>query len=117
MSDVLFLFDDIEKYPNETQLCDCFFDSGLQFIKGKKNINELFSAVECLIITKLITAERVITFGSEIFILCYNRIFYWFNDLIDQEFVDCVDEMDNCQGVIHIINLLIISELPSTRCE
>ena len=37
--------------------------------------------------------------------------------MIDQEFVDCVDEMDNCQGVIHIINLLIISELPSTRCE
>ena len=36
MSDVLFLFDDIEKYPNKTQLCDCFFDSGLQFIKGKK---------------------------------------------------------------------------------
>ena len=57
-------------------------------LKVKKNVNELFSAVQCLIITKLITAERVITFGSEIFILCYNRIFYWFNDLIDQEFVD-----------------------------
>ena len=117
MSDVLFLYDDIKKHPNEIRLYDCFFDSGLQLIKSKKNVDELFPSIECLIITKLITAERVITFGSEIFILCYNRIFYWFNDLIDQEFVDCVDEMDNCQGVIHIINLLIISELPSTRCE
>ena len=97
MSDVLFLFDDIEKYPNETQLCDCFFDSGLQFIKGKKNINELFSAVECLIITKLITAERVTALGSDIFILCCDHIFYWFEDLIDQEFVNCVDEIDDCQ--------------------
>ena len=36
MSDVLFLYDDTEKYPNEILLCDCFFDCGLQLIKGKK---------------------------------------------------------------------------------
>ena len=90
---MLFFYADIEKYPNEIRLCDCFFDCGLQVIKGKKNVDELFSAVECLIITKLITAERIIAFGSDIFILCCDCIFYWFADLIDQEFVDCVDEI------------------------
>ena len=40
-----------------------FFDFNL--LKVKKNVKELFSAVECLIITKLITAERVIAFGSD----------------------------------------------------
>ena len=42
-----------------------FFDYGLQLTKSKKNVEELLSAVECLIITKLITAERVIAFGSD----------------------------------------------------
>ena len=69
VSDVLFLYDDIEKYPNEIRLCDCFFDCGLQLIKGKKNVHELFSAIECFVITKLITAERVIDFGSEFLFL------------------------------------------------
>ena len=103
MSDVLFLYDDIKKHPNEIRLYDCFFDSGLQLIKSKKNVDELFSSIECLIITKLITAERVITFGSDIFILCCNHIFYRFDDLIDPEFVDCVDEINDCQRVICII--------------
>ena len=66
MSEVLFLHDDTKKYPNEVRLYDCFFDHGLQLTKSKKNIGELFSAVECLIITKLITAERAIAFGSDI---------------------------------------------------
>ena len=92
MSDVLFLYANIEKYPNEIRLCDCFSDCGLQVIKGKKRVDELFSAVEFLITTKLITAERIIAFGSDIFILCCDRTFYWFAHLIDQEFVDCVDE-------------------------
>ena len=98
-------------------MCDCSFDFGRQLTKSKRNIEELFSAVECLIITKLITAERVITFGSDIFILCCNRIFYWFEDLIDQEFVDSVDETDDRQRVIHINNLLTMSEPLPTRCE
>ena len=96
MNEVLFLHDDTKKYPNEVRFCDCFFDDGLQLTKGKKNFEESFSAVRCLIITKLITAERVMAFGSDIFILCCDRIFYWFDDLIDQEFVDCVDEIDDC---------------------
>ena len=75
-------------------------------LKVKKNAEELFSAVECLIITKLIAAERVTAFGSDIFILCCDHIFYWFDDLIDQEFVNCVDEIDDCQRVICINNLL-----------
>ena len=54
---MLFLYDDIEKYLNEIRLCNCFFDCGLQLIKGKKNVHELFSAVEYMIITKLITTE------------------------------------------------------------
>ena len=83
MNEMLFLHNDTKKYTNEIQLCDCF-DYGLQLTKSKKNVEELFSAVECLIITKLITAERVIAFGSDIFILCCNRIFCWFDDLIDQ---------------------------------
>ena len=45
-----------------------------QLTRSKKNVEELFSAVERLIITKLITAERVIAFGSDIFILCCDRI-------------------------------------------
>ena len=36
MSDVLFLYNNIEKYLNEIQLCDCFLDCDLQLIKGKK---------------------------------------------------------------------------------
>ena len=111
MSEMLFLHDDTKKYPNEVWLCDCFFDPGLQLTKNKKNVEELFSAVKCLIITKLITAERVIAFGSDIFILCCNHIFYWFDDLIDQEFVDSGDDF---QGVIHINNLLTMSEPPPT---
>ena len=93
MNEVLFLHDDTKKYPNEVWFCDCFFDDGLQLTKGKKNVEESFSAVRCLIITKLITAERVMAFGSDIFILCCDCIFYWFDDLIDQEFVDSVDEL------------------------
>ena len=107
MSDVLFLYDDIEKYSNEIRLCDCFFDCVLQLIKGKKILDELFSAIECLVFTKLITSERVIAFGSDIFILCCDCIFYWFDDLINQGFVDCVDEIDDCQRVIRINNLAI----------
>ena len=34
-------------------------------------------------------------------------LFYWFDDLINQEFVDCVDEIDDCQRVICINNLPI----------
>ena len=117
MNEVLFLHDDTKKYPNEVRFCDCFFDDGLQLTKGKKNVEESFSAVRCLIITKLITAERVMAFGSDIFILCCDRIFYWFDDLIDQEFVDSVDEIDDCQRVICIYNLLTMSESPPTRCE
>ena len=93
MNEVLFLHHDTKKYPNEVRFCDCLFDDGLQLTKGKKNVEESFSAVRCLIITKLITAERVMAFGSDIFILCCDRIFYWFDDLIDQEFVDSVDEL------------------------
>ena len=85
--------------------------------KSKKNVEELFSAVECLIITKLITTERAIVFGFDIFILCCHRIFYWFDDLVDQEFVDCVDEIDDCQRVIRKNNLLTMSEPAPTRCE
>ena len=117
MNEVLFLHNDRKKYPNEIRLCDCFFDFGLQLTKSKKNVEELFSAVEFLIITKLITAERVIVFGSDIFILCCDRIFYWFDDFIDQELIDCVDETDDCQRVIHINNLLTMSEPPPSRCE
>ena len=117
MNEVLFLHDDTKKYPNEVRFCDCFFDDGLQLTKGKKNVEESFSAVRCLIITKLITAERVMAFGSDIFILCCDRIFYWFDDLIDQEFVDSVDEIDDCQRVICIYNLLTMSESPPTRYE
>ena len=94
-----------------------FSDFGLQLTKCKKNVEELFSAVEILIITKLITAERVIAFGSDIFILCCDRIFYWFDDFIDQELIDCVDETDDCQRVIQINNLLTMSEPPLTRCD
>ena len=42
MRDVLFLYDDTEKYPNEIQLYDCFFDWGLQLIKGKKMLMSYF---------------------------------------------------------------------------
>ena len=70
-----------------------------------------------MIITELITSERVTAFGSDIFILCCDRIFYWFDDLIDQEFVDCVDETDDCQRLIHINNLLTMSEPLPTRYE
>ena len=117
MNEVFFLHSDTKKYSNEIPLCDCFYDIGLQLTKSKKNVEELFSAVDCLIITKLITAERVIVFGSDIFIRCCNPMFYWFDDLIDQEFVHCVDETDVFQRVIHINNLLTMSERPPTRCE
>ena len=70
-----------------------------------------------MIITKLITAEKVIAFGSDIFILYCDRIFYWFHDLIDQEFIDSVDEIDDCQRVICINHLPTMSEPPPTRCE
>ena len=50
-------------------------------------------------------------------ILCCDRIFYWFDDLIDQEFVNCVDEIDDGQRVICINNLLTMSEPPPARCE
>ena len=52
-----------------------FFYYGLQLIKSEKNVDELFSAVEYLIITKLIIAEKVIAFDSDIFVLCYDRVF------------------------------------------
>ena len=74
-----------------------FLIMDFNLLKVKKNAEGLFSAVECLIITKLITAERVTALGSDIFILCCDHIFYWFEDLIDQEFVNCVDEIDDCQ--------------------
>ena len=64
-----------KKFPNEIRVCDCFFDYGLQLIKNEKNVDELFSAVEYLIITKLIIAEKVIAFDSDIFVLCYDRVF------------------------------------------
>ena len=117
MNEVLFLHNDRKKYPNEIQLCDCFFDFGLQLTKSKQNIEELFSAVEFLVIIKLITAERVIAFGSDIFSLCCDCIFYWFDDFIDQELIDFVDETDDFQRVTHINNLLAMSEPPPTTCE
>ena len=117
MNGVLFLHDDTKKYPNEIRLCDCFFDYRLQLFKSEKNIEELFSIVECQIIIKLFTAERVIAFGSDIFILCCDYIFYWFDDWIDQEFVDCIVEIDDCQRIIPINNLLTISERPPTRYQ
>ena len=73
-----------------------FSITDFNLLKVKKNVEELFSAVECLIMTKLITAERVTAFGSDIFILCCDHIFHWFDDLIDQEFVNCVEEIDDC---------------------
>ena len=94
-----------------------FLIMDFNFLKVKKNVEELSSAVEYLIITKLITAEKVIAFGSDIFILCCDRIFYWFHDLIDQEFIDSVDEIDDCQRVICINHLPTMSEPPPTRCE
>ena len=94
-----------------------FFDYELQLTKSKKIVEELLSGVECLIITKLITAERAIAFGSDIFILCCDSIFYWFDDLIDQEFVDCVDEISDRHRVICINILLTMSEPVPTRCE
>ena len=117
MNEVLFLHNNTKKYPNEIRLCDCFYDFGLQLTKSKKNVEELFSAVECLIITKLITAERVIAFVSDIFIFCCDCIFYWFDDLIDQEVVDCVDETNDCQRAIQINNLLTMSEPLPSRCK
>ena len=94
-----------------------FLIMDFNFLKVKKNVEVLSSAVEYLIITKLITAEKVIAFGSDIFILCCDRIFYWFHDLIDQEFIDSVDEIDDCQRVICINHLPTMSEPPPTRCE
>ena len=94
-----------------------FLITDFNLLKVKKNAEGLFSAVECLIITKLITAERVIAFGSDLFILWCDCIFYYFDDLIGQEFVDCVDETDDCQRVIHINNLLTMSGPLPTRCE
>ena len=101
MNEILFLPDETKKYPNEIRVYDYFFDYGFQLFKSKKNVEEMFSVVECSIITKLFTAERVITFGSDVFIICCDRIFFWFDDLIDQEFVDCVDKIDDCQIVIN----------------
>ena len=46
-----------------------------------------------------------------------NIYLYWFDDSIDQEFVDYVDEIDHCQRVIQLNNLLTMSEPPPTRCE
>ena len=117
LSEVLFLHDDTKKYPNEVGLYDSFFDHGLQLTKSKKHVKELFSAVECLIITKLIIAERVISFGFDIFNLYCDHIFHWFDDLIDQKFVGSVDEIDVCQRVIHINDLLTMGEPPPIRCE
>ena len=94
-----------------------FLIMDFNFLKVKKNVEVLSSAVEYLIITKLITTEKVIAFGSDIFILCCDRIFYWFHDLIDQEFIDSVDEIDDCQRVICINHLPTMSEPPPTRCE
>ena len=70
-----------------------------------------------MVITKLIIAEKVIAFGSDIFILCCDCVFNWFDESIDQEFVDRVDEIDDCQRVICINNLLAMFEPPPTRCE
>ena len=89
-------------------------------LKVKKNVDELFSAVEYMIITKLITTERIVVFGSDIFVLCSlfcQRIFYWFDDSIDHEFVDYVDEIDDCQRVIQLNDLVIMSEPLPTRCQ
>ena len=94
-----------------------FFYFGIQFAKCKKNVEESFSAVECLIIKKLIKAEMVIAFHSDIFVLCCNGIYYQFDDLIDEEFVDCVDETNGCLRVICINNLLTMSDPPPTKCE
>ena len=73
-----------------------FYYYGLHFIKSEKNVDDLFSAVEDSIITKLIIAEEVIAFSSDIFILCCDCVFYWFDESIDQEFVNHVDEIDDC---------------------
>ena len=94
-----------------------FYYYGLHFIKSEKNVDNLFSAVEDSIITKLIIAEEVIAFSSDIFILCCDCVFYWFDESIDQEFVNHVDEIDDCQRVICINNFLTMSESPPTRCK
>ena len=64
-----------------------------------------------------VTSERVIAFGSDIFILCCDCIFYWFDDLINQESFNCVDEINDCQRVICINNLITMSEPSPTRFE
>ena len=92
-----------------------FFYYGLQFIISDENVDKLFSAVEYLIIIKLIIAKKVITFGSDIFIFCCDCVFYWFGESINQEFVNHVDEIDDCQIVIYINNLLTMSEPPPIR--
>ena len=89
-------------------------------LKVKKNVDELFSAVEYMIITKLITTERIVVFGSDIFVLCslfFQRIFYWFDDSTDHEFVDYVDEIEDRQRVTQLNELVIMSEPPPTRCQ
>ena len=96
MNEVLFLHDDRKNIQMKFGCWIVVLIMGFNFLKAKKIVEELFFAVEYLIITKLFAAERVIAFGSDIFILCCNRIFYLLDDLIDQEFVDCVDETDDC---------------------
>ena len=89
-------------------------------LKVKKNVDELFSAVEYMIITKLIITERIVVFGSDIFVLCslfFQRIFYWFGDSTDHEFVDYVDEIEDRQRVIQLNELVIMSEPPPTGCQ
>ena len=109
MNEVLFVHDK-KNIQMKFGCAILFFDYGLQFTKSKKHVEELFSAVECF--TKLFTA-----FGSAIFILCCDCLFHWFDDLIEQEFVNCVDEIDDFQRVICINDLLTMSEPPPTRCE
>ena len=98
--------------------CDCFFDCGLQLTKSKKYVRVFFFCSRMFDNYKTNkTAERVITFGSDIAILCCDCIFCWLDDLIHQELADSVDEIDDCQRVIHINDLLTMNEPPPTRCE
>ena len=92
----------------------CAIVYGPQLTKSKKNVEELFSAVECLIIAKLITAEGSLL-SALIFLFFVVIVFYWFHDSIDQQFVDHVDEIDGCQRVIQFNNLLTMNEPPPTR--
>ena len=115
---MLFLYNNIEKYPNEIQLCDCFFDCGLQLIKGKKKCWWVIFCSGIYDNNKINYNRKDRCFWLWYFCSLFcQRIFYWFDDSIDHEFVDYVDETDDCQRVIQLNDLVIMSEPLPTRCQ